>query len=115
MAVAVRFPTPLFDRVWDHLLLSDTEEAAFLMADYRLNDQGGIFVVSDLYLIGPDDFTFQSSFHLSLADETRVAVIKWAWQLGGSLIEVHAHRGPQQAMFSHSDMYGCRCPAIMSA
>jgi hypothetical protein len=42
--------------------------------------------------------------HVSLPDETRSAIIKWAWAEQGCLIEAHSHGRWSPAAFSRYDM-----------
>jgi hypothetical protein len=51
-------------------------------------------------------FDVQTPWHLTLSDETRAAVIKWAHDAGEALMEVHSHMDLGPACFSPSDLLG---------
>lgn len=80
------------------------EQAAFLLADY--DPLTGIFTARDLRIVAANGFDIQTSFHISLADETRSSLIKWAWDNEASLVELHSHGDRPPAAFSSSDLLG---------
>jgi hypothetical protein len=80
------------------------EQAAFLLADF--DQEHGLFRVRELRLVPADGFDIQTSFHISLSDETRADLIKWAWDNDASLVELHSHGDRPPAYFSASDIHG---------
>jgi hypothetical protein len=56
--------------------------------------------------VAPTGFEAQSAVHVSLRDETRAAITKWAWDAGRSLVEAHSHGDAGSAEFSASDLCG---------
>jgi hypothetical protein len=85
-------------------LTGRTEEVGFFLADY---DPGRrLFVLRDWRPIPPEGFETRSMFHVTLTDEAKVDVIKWAWDSGASLVEAHSHGDDGMAWFSPSDLSG---------
>jgi hypothetical protein len=50
----------------------------------------------------------QSAYRVTLRDEVRPGIIKWAWDAGACLVEVHSHSDLGDAWFSPSDIWGLR-------
>lgn len=106
----VHLPAEIHDSLQRHLLADKDgpEEAAFVFArvseDHQTADRTFQFV--DWFPVPPEGFTFHSDYHIELSDETRAGVIKRAHDLGASIVEFHAHRGPWPAGFSGSDWAG---------
>jgi hypothetical protein len=87
----------------DHLR-GRIEQVGFFLADF---DEGrSAFVLSEWRPMPPEAFEFQSSYHVTLRDEIRPEIIKWAWDAGACLIEVHSHGDEGFAGFSPSDIWG---------
>ena len=98
-----------YERVVDHLLKNGTEQVAFAFADVTVAAAGVVFRVSDLYLVPPDEFQFQSGYHISLTDDGFARVIKMAWDKQAALVDFHSHVSDYYpAQFSPSDLYGLR-------
>lgn len=100
----------LHETVWAHLLSdeAEAEQAAFLFAQLEAEGDEACFRAVEADLLGPGDFAIQTGFHIELADEARIRVIKRAHALGASLVELHSHLGPWPAAFSPSDFAGLR-------
>lgn len=95
------------DRAFAHLrrhLRSRVEQAAFLLADYE--DDGRAFHVRNVRFVDARQFDIQTAYHISLADETRAELIRWAWSEHASLVEIHSHTGDYPAAFSATDLSG---------
>lgn len=92
-----------YDQLRGHLR-GRVEQAAFLLADYDATL--GVFRARDLRVIPSAGFDVQTSFHISLADDTRAELIKWAWDNNASLVELHSHGDRPPAVFSPSDLRG---------
>jgi hypothetical protein len=69
---------------------------------------GGVhFQARELGLLSPEDFGYQSGYHISVTDEARGRIIKRAWDLRLAIVEVHSHVGRfASAEFSSSDRGG---------
>lgn len=104
MSVSLSFPADLFRTLLAHLSATETEQVAFLFTEASV--QGEPLRVSELYSVPPEQFDFQSAYHVTLADEVRGYVIGRAWELGGCLVEVHSHGNGDPASFSRSDLWG---------
>lgn len=80
------------------------EQVGFFLADF---DAGGpVFVLREWRSMPPEAFTFQSAYHLTLRDEIRPELIKWAWDHDACLVEAHSHVDGGSAAFSASDLRG---------
>jgi hypothetical protein len=105
--VYLDLPVGLKERLWAHLLQSDTEQVAFVFAAVATEVDDTVLAAHDHYLAAPGDFEIHSEFHVELTDEARSRVIKRAWDTGTTPVELHSHPGDfWGAKFSPSDMYG---------
>ena len=84
------------------------EQAAFVFANTERMARKIRFGVTEIKLLGFDDFTSQEGDYLAMADSTRAGLIKQAHDLGASLIEMHSHLGPWPAAFSLADREGLK-------
>lgn len=98
---------PLHRQLLNHLFSGTTEQLAFLLATQTESSEPGLNVEA-VHCIPPDGFAVQTAYHLSLTSETRAEMIKWAWDLGASLVEAHSHLDHVDAMFSPTDLAGLR-------
>ena len=80
------------------------EQVGFFLADFDAS--GRMFVLREWRPMPPEAFAFQSAYHVTLRDEVRPEVIKWAWGNDACLVEAHSHAGSGAAAFSASDMRG---------
>ena len=80
------------------------EHVGFFLADY--DNESRSFVVRDWRAMAEKDYEIQTDFHVSLKDNVRGEIIKWAWDEHASLIEIHSHGARFEAEFSPSDMMG---------
>jgi hypothetical protein len=83
--------------------LKEAEAAGFFLADYAPAARS--LHLREWRAIRADGFESRSNFHLVLRDDTRAEIIKWAWDSGASLVEVHSHDFGL-ARFSPSDLDG---------
>lgn len=104
MAPVLRLARNLHDDLMRHMRQSDVEEVAFLAATTSTEPE--VLEAFDLYRVEPDEFAFQSDFHVRLSDLAKSSVIRWAHERRAALVEAHAHRGPWAAEFSASDLAG---------
>jgi len=80
------------------------EQVGFFLADFDI--EGSVFVVREFRPMPPEAFEYQSAYHVTLRDEMRPEIIKWAWDADACLVEVHSHGDEGIASFSPSDLYG---------
>jgi hypothetical protein len=102
MPTRIQIPPEMFHDLRAHLAQGSDEQLAFLLAEWR----GEVAVAVDLLCVTEDGLDFKSPWHISLTDEERARVIKWAHEHDGALIEAHAHLGQDAASFSPSDESG---------
>jgi hypothetical protein len=94
-------------RMWrtarDHLD-GHAERVGFFLADWSAPDRS--FGVRDWQPIHDGTEGVGGDLHVSLSDETRTSILRWATLEEASLIEAHSHgrRGP--AVFSRYDLRG---------
>ena len=99
MSVYLDLPVGLREKLWSHLLQSDTEQVAFVFAAVTTDGEDTVLTGQDHYLASPGDFEIHSEFHVELTDEARARIIRRAWDTGTSPVEFHSHLGivPQEA------------------
>jgi hypothetical protein len=85
-------------------LRGDIEQVGFFLADFDVVSDR--FVLRDWRAISPEAFKDQSAYHVTLCDETRLGIIRWASQADACLIEVHSHGDHGKAGFSSTDIHG---------
>jgi len=103
----ITIPHEMYRQLIDHLFTDSTEQLAFLLA-VPTDRQPLTLRVDALHCVPPEGFLIQTPYHLSLKDETRATMTKWAWDHGASLIEAHSHLGDLDAAFSPTDLTGLR-------
>jgi hypothetical protein len=103
MTVTLVTSRELFDTARAHLS-SRPEQAGFFLADYDAPSRA--LVLRAWRPIPPEGFEYQNDYHLTLQDEVRADVIKWAWESEACLVEAHSHGGHWPAAFSPSDVHG---------
>lgn len=82
------------------------ERVSFIFASsIRLNTSLR-FNLKEWYPVKPSEYKFQSSGYVELKDDMRPKIIKKAFDLNASIIEVHSHPYNTPAMFSYSDLEG---------
>jgi hypothetical protein len=102
--ISVAMSAEVENAVRQHLFQDRVEQVAFLLGRFSDNE----FVIDDVMCIAREGFDYQSALHVSLSDDERARVIKWAWDNGGSLVEAHVHLFDEPASFSSSDIRGLR-------
>jgi hypothetical protein len=102
--ISIAMSGELENAVRQHLFQDRVEQVAFLLAQFSDDE----FVINDVMRIARAGFDYQSALHVSLSDEERARVIKWAWDKGGSLVEAHVHLFDEPATFSSTDIGGLR-------
>lgn len=108
MTAVLQMPAEMQNRLWSHLLPPGvrTEQAAFLYIESKLSNGAVRLRAVDIELLHRDDFAFQESDYLELADDTRKRLIKKAHRSELSLAEAHSHPFPWPAEFSVADRLG---------
>ena len=90
-----------------HLLRGPEEQAAFVFAEMGTEEGALRFTAVEYYLARPEDFEYQSDYHITLTDEALGRLIKMAWDRQSALVELHSHPdSPFFIGFSPSDMSG---------
>jgi hypothetical protein len=87
-------------------LFGAVEHVGFFLADYDAEERR--FELGEWIAIPSEGFEFQSSYHVTLTDETIAMVLGRATAVERSLVEVHSHLGDAGAEFSPSDIIGLR-------
>lgn len=96
-----------WEQLRGHLLQDDVEQAAMTYAQVEPAEGGVHFSAREIELLQSSDFGFQSANHISLTDETRGRIIKRAWDLKLSMVELHSHVGMfASPEFSPTDLDG---------
>ena len=109
MANELHIPPTTYEQIRGHLLSDASEQVAFAFGDVTSTDEGVTIRASDVYLVQPHEFQFQSGYHISLTDDCLAKVIKMAWDKQAALVDFHSHLWDgRPAEFSPSDMYGFR-------
>jgi hypothetical protein len=85
-------------------LTGHLEQVGFFLADF--DEMRQAFALREWRPMPPEAFEIQSAYHVTLRDEVRPEIIKWAWDAGASLVEVHSHGDHGRACFSPSDIWG---------
>lgn len=94
--------TTAWQAVMDHMHSDANEQLAFMLATWN-GDIGRVFATRLIQASGLDSHL---PWHIALSDNELAAVIKWAHENNGALVEVHAHRAHGPAQFSMSDRAG---------
>lgn len=93
----------LYDGLGGHLS-ARAEQVGFFLAEAQRDQR--VFLLREWRPVPPEGLEHQSDVHVSLTDEMRAEVIKWAWDSGLSLVEAHSHGKWGPAKFSGSDLWG---------
>jgi len=93
----------LYDSFRRHLT-AKAEQAGFFLADYDTATRS--LTLRTWRPVPAEGFEGQNDFHLTLRDDVRADVIKWAWDNDACLVEAHSHRADRPACFSPSDIWG---------
>jgi hypothetical protein len=86
---------PLYNEARAHLR-GRVEQVGFFLAEFDATT--GTFVLREWRAIPPEGFEYQSAYHVTLNDEMKTEVIRWAWDA----------RDFGRAKFSPSDLWGFR-------
>jgi hypothetical protein len=103
MTVVIAASDALYRAAREHLR-GRVEQVGFFLADF--DAEGRSFALRTWRPMPPAAFEHQSAYHVTLRDEIRPEIIKWAWNADACLVEVHSHGDDGTAWFSPSDLYG---------
>jgi hypothetical protein len=92
----------LYDRARQHLR-GTVEQVGFFLAD--LDGEERAFVLREWRAMPPEAFEYQGAYHVTLRDDVRPEIIRWAWDRDACLVEIHSHLDAV-ATFSSSDISG---------
>lgn len=95
-----------YKHIRKYLLQNHLEQVCFLFYNAIWDDRALNLSVVDYYLAIPQDYTYQSAFHIELNDACQAKIIKKAWDQQLSLGEIHSHPTSYKAYFSSSDISG---------
>jgi hypothetical protein len=104
---SIKFSSRSYTTLRRHLLASNVEEVAIAYSEFRSRTHSEFFV-REIELMAESDFERRSEFHVSLTDDALARVIKRAWDLKLSIVELHSHVDTAIACFSPSDIAGLR-------
>ncbi len=95
-----------WDKITKYLLRNKQEQAVFLLIDPFYDSDKIFFEIKDTYLV-PREELDGSPYTIRLKDSARAKIIKWAWDNGFSLAEIHSHPfSKHDTTFSYSDIAG---------
>jgi Prokaryotic homologs of the JAB domain len=80
------------------------EQVGFFLAHYSPEHRD--FELVEWRAQETNTLAHQSDFHLEVSDQALASAIKWAWDSGLSLVEVHSHGSNGPTGFSGSDVRG---------
>lgn len=103
MSAVINVTGDLFRPAREHLR-GRVEQVGFFLADFDCACRS--FVLREWRPMPPESFEFQSAYQVTLLDEIRPEIIKWAWDAGACLVEAHSHGDLGAAAFSPSDIWG---------
>lgn len=87
-------------------LRGGVEQVGFFLADTDPMTRG--FAMRDWRAVPPEGVAYRNAYHITLTDEMKNDVIRWAWDAHASLVEAHSHSELADAEFSPSDLWGFR-------
>ena len=82
------------------------ERVCFIFATAKKSASSLSFVLKDWYAVKANEYKYQSRGYVELKDSMRGLIIKKAFDLDTSIIEVHSHPYDTAAKFSGSDKEG---------
>jgi hypothetical protein len=103
VTVVIAASDALYRAAREHLR-GHIEQVGFFLADF--DAEGRAFGLREWRPMPPEAFEHQSAYHVTLRDEIRPEIIKWASDADACLVEVHSHGDDGIAWFSPSDLYG---------
>ena len=96
------------DSIKSFLLQDDQEQVIFLLLSQSHEVDKIFFEIKDIYFV-PQKELNSSWYSVKLKDVAQAKIIKWAWDKGLSLAEIHSHPFSKKATsFSYSDIAGLK-------
>ncbi len=106
--IYLKIEKSIANQVKRFLLQNEQEQVVFLLFSHFYEEDKVIFEIKDTYLV-PQDELNGSSYSVKLKDDAQAKIIKWAWDKGLALGEIHSHPFSRQATaFSYSDIAGLK-------
>jgi len=102
--ISIEINEVIYNQALKHMQGFKVEQLGFFLAEYVAADR--LFKVSEWLPISSAELEYQGAYHISLSDDKRAKIIKWASDNSSSIIEIHSHIGASAASFSASDMFG---------
>ncbi len=106
MQVIIKIDTFSYGEIRKHLLQNDLEQVCFLYYENIFDGVKIILDIKDYYLVVPNEYAYQSGFHVEIKESCQTKIIKTAWDKKLSLGEIHSHPTSLRAFFSQSDLLG---------
>ena len=105
---AIFIPKKKFNDIYRYLIPKKPkyEKVAFVFAKTFITNDSVQFQFIDWYCVQPEEYKCQSLLYVELKDEIRPKIIKKAFDLDASIIELHSHPYQIKACFSYSDFQG---------
>ena len=106
--IYLRIPEKVYNEIRSHLIpvKAELENSAFIFVEIKEEGEVLEFLYKDWYAVGPEEYTFQSAFHIEHREEVRPKIIKKAFDRGAAVVELHSHPSQVGVGFSGSDMIG---------
>ena len=104
----VRIPERVYHDIRNYFIPKavDSERVAFIFAAVSKTNDSIRLQFREWYPVKPDEYEYQSLWYVELKDEMCPKVIKMAFDLDASIVELHSHPYSRPAGFSFSDLAG---------
>lgn len=101
-------PKNIYRRIQKHLFphSDGREQVAFIFATPLTVEEWTRFEFKSWHLVEPHEYEYHSEEYVELKDEMRPKIIKKAFDLNTSIVELHSHPLQRAAKFSASDLDG---------
>lgn len=83
-----------------------TEKVAFIFAEISKTDHNVKLEYKKWYPVKSNEYEYRSGLYVELKDEMRQKIIKTAFDLNTSIVELHSHLYSKSAGFTPSDFVG---------
>jgi hypothetical protein len=101
-------PQKVYQDIYHHLFPKKVyaESVAFIFATILETDCSVELQFKSWYAIQAHEYEYRGRAHVELKDEMRQKIIKKAFDLNASIVELHSHMCSRGACFSPSDLQG---------
>jgi hypothetical protein len=82
------------------------ESVSFVFASVQKSRSSVDFSFVEWYAVKSDEYESRSLWYVELKDNLRPKIIKKAFDLDGTIVEIHSHPHSAHAQFSDSDLMG---------